>query len=131
MKRKQKYNASKTTIDGIIFDSRKEAKRYLFLKDLERSGDISNLHRQVTYELLPAVTEQVIIHLKTKLKSAIRTLQRPITYRADFVYCRDGKVITEDVKASPKMIPADFKIKEKLFFYKYKYRITKIYQYDQ
>ena len=131
MKRKQKYNASKTTIDGIIFDSRKEAKRYLFLKDLERSGDISNLHRQVTYELLPAVTEQVIIHLKTKLKSAIRTLQRSITYRADFVYCRDGKVITEDVKASPKMIPADFKIKEKLFFYKYKYRITKIYQYDQ
>lgn len=131
MKRKQKYNASKTTIDGIIFDSRKEAKRYLFLKDLERSGDISNLHRQVTYELLPAVTEQVIIRLKTKLKSAIRTLQRPITYRADFVYCRDGKVITEDVKASPKMIPADFKIKEKLFFYKYKYRITKIYQYDQ
>ena len=131
MKRKQKYNASKTTIDGIIFDSRKEAKRYLFLKDLERSGDISNLHRQVTYELLPAVTEQVIIRLKTKLKSTIRTLQRPITYRADFVYCRYGKVITEDVKASPKMIPADFKIKEKLFFYKYKYRITKIYQYDQ
>lgn len=130
-KRKSKYNAKKAEYNGITFDSTKEAKRYVFLKEKEEAGEITNLHRQVTYELLPAVKEIQCIRLKTKEKSVIRTLQRPITYRADFVYCRNGVVVTEDVKASPKMIPAEFKLKEKLFFFKYRYHITKIFNHNE
>lgn len=38
-----KYHNRKTVIDGITFDSAKEARRYMELKLLERAGEISNL----------------------------------------------------------------------------------------
>ena len=46
-----KYFAKKTTIDGITFDSKKEAKRYSDLKLLEKAGKISDLEIQVPFEL--------------------------------------------------------------------------------
>ena len=129
--KRHKYNARKTELAGFIFDSKKEAQRYEHLKQLESAGIISHLKRQVEYELLPAVRINDTIKLKTKEKSVIRTIQRPITYKADFEYIKDGEVITEDVKASPKMIPADFKLKEKLFFYKYRRRIKLVFKHDE
>ena len=48
-----KYNNSKTIIDGITFDSKKEAKRYTVLKSLEADGYIKDLKLQVPFELLP------------------------------------------------------------------------------
>lgn len=129
--KRHKYNARKTELEGITFDSKKESKRYQHLKQLESLGIISNLKLQVEHELLPAVRINDIIKLKTKDKSVIRTIQRPITYKADFEYIKDGELITEDVKASPSMIPADFKLKEKLFFYKYRRRIKRVFKYDE
>ena len=38
--RKSKYGNIKTRVDGILFDSKKEAKRYLELKLLEKAGRI-------------------------------------------------------------------------------------------
>ena len=129
--KRHKYNARKTELEGITFDSKKEAKRYEYLKQLEMVDIISHLKLQVEYELLPAVRINDTIKLKTKGKSVIRTIQRPITYKADFEYIKNGELITEDVKASPKMIPADFKLKEKLFFYKYRRRIKRVFKYDE
>ncbi len=129
--KRHKYNARKTELEGITFDSKKEAKRYEYLKQLEMVDIISHLKLQVEYELLPAVRINDTIKLKTKEKSVIRTIQRPITYKADFEYIKNGELITEDVKASPKMIPADFKLKEKLFFYKYRRRIKRVFKYDE
>ena len=129
--KRHKYNARKTELAGITFDSKKEAKRYEYLKQLEMAGVISHLKLQVEYELLPAVRINVTIKLKTKEKSVIRTIQRPIAYKSDFEYIKNGELITEDVKASPKMIPADFKLKEKLFFYKYRRRIKRVFKYDE
>lgn len=37
---KNKYKAVKTTVDGIKFDSKAEARRYTQLKLLERAGQI-------------------------------------------------------------------------------------------
>ena len=54
---KQKYNNKKIIVDGNVFDSKKEAKRYQELKTLERAGIISNLQRQVKYVLIPAQYE--------------------------------------------------------------------------
>ena len=46
-----KYNNIKTTINGCKFDSKKEANRYLELREMERRGEISNLELQVKYPL--------------------------------------------------------------------------------
>lgn len=55
-KRRSKYNAVKTIIDGIKFDSKAEARRYSELKLLERSGLISKLKLQPRYNLMPSYT---------------------------------------------------------------------------
>lgn len=81
-----KYHAKKTELDGITFDSRKEAQRYAELKLLERSGAIHNLRRQVKYELIPAQ------------KKDGKTIERACHYIADFVYEENGKTVVEDVK---------------------------------
>lgn len=48
---RSKYGAQKTTVDGIEFDSKAEARRYGELRLLERAGKIKNLERQVRYDL--------------------------------------------------------------------------------
>lgn len=105
-KQYSKYKAVKTEIDGIKFDSKKEANRYIGLKQLENLGVIQNLQRQVKYELQPSF----------KLNG--KTI-RSIIYIADFVYIQDGVEVIEDVKGSKYMETEVFKIKKKMFEYKY------------
>ena len=123
----KKYNNTKVEYDGIKFDSKKEMQRYIVLKDAENSGAISNLELQVKYELIPAVREEYIEHLKTKDKVKTRTLQLPITYTCDFQYFKNGVLVVEDVKASPKMLPKEFVLKEKMMFALKGIRIKKVY----
>ena len=123
----KKYNNTKVEYDGIKFDSKKEMQRYIVLKDAENSGVISNLELQVKYELIPAVREEYVEHLKTKDKVKTRTLQLPITYTCDFQYLKDGVLIVEDVKASPKMLPKEFVLKEKMMFALKGIKIKKVY----
>ncbi|MBN1114444.1 MAG: DUF1064 domain-containing protein, partial [Oligoflexia bacterium] len=52
--RKNKYKNVKTTVDGITFDSKKEADRYSELKLLERAGKIKDLILQPKFEIIPA-----------------------------------------------------------------------------
>ena len=126
----KKYNNTKVEYDGIKFDSKKEMQRYIVLKDAENSGVISNLELQVKYELIPAVREEYIEHLKTKDKVKTRTLQLPITYTCDFQYLKNGNTVVEDVKASPNMAAIDksFILKEKLFRWKFGYGIKRVYK---
>jgi len=49
--KKNKYNAKQTVVDGITFDSKKEAKRYGELKLLEKAGEISQLGIQPSIKL--------------------------------------------------------------------------------
>ena len=48
---RNKYKAVKTTIDGITFDSKREAKRYTELKILEKAGHITHLELQPEYSI--------------------------------------------------------------------------------
>jgi hypothetical protein len=48
-----KYRNKKVLVDGVAFDSKKEAKRYRELKLMEDAGMISRLERQVKFDLLP------------------------------------------------------------------------------
>ena len=89
----RKYKNKKVTIDGYVFDSKKEAKRYTELKLLERSGKISNLNLQVEYELIPACYESYERYSpKTgkRLKDGRRCIEKAVRYIADFVYDEDG-----------------------------------------
>ena len=54
VKSKNKYNATKTTVDDIKFDSIGESRRYSELKLLERAGAISELELQPRFELQPS-----------------------------------------------------------------------------
>jgi hypothetical protein len=86
---RSKYGARKTVVDGITFDSVREASRWNDLKWLEKAGKISRLERQVTYVLAPSV----LLHGEAKKKPALR-------YVADFRYVAAGSpnVIVEDAK---------------------------------
>ncbi len=84
--KKQKLKNKRTVIDGITFDSKKEAKRYLELKVFLENGLIEDLETQVTFELIP----------KQKLSNG--KSERAVSYIADFVYQQDGKTVVEDVK---------------------------------
>ena len=99
-----KYHAKKTTVDGITFDSKKEAKRYSMLKTAERFGVIIDLQRQVAFELQPGYTN----NQGKKI--------RPITYVADFVYQQAGNKVVEDTKG---FRTKEYQLKKKLFEYKY------------
>lgn len=103
--RYSKYKAKKTIVNGIEFDSKKEANRYATLLLLEKSGRIKNLKLQPTYELIP------------KFKKNDKTY-RKTTYKADFEYfdTKLNKTIVEDVKGFKTDI---YKLKKKMFEYKY------------
>lgn len=82
-----KYHSRKVTVDGIAFDSHREAKRYRELYLLQRAGLISDLRTQVKYTLIPAQ------------KKPSGGTERACTYTADFVYRnKSGKEIVEDAK---------------------------------
>lgn len=100
-----KYNAKKTTIDGITFDSKKEANHYCELKLLEKAKEISHLQLQPRFELQPKFEKN-------------GKKYRAIEYVADFMYYdnRLKKTIIQDTKGMKTEI---FKIKQKIFEYKY------------
>lgn len=99
-----KYNNHKVRCWGETFDSMLECERYKYLKALEQQKVISNLRRQVKYVLLPSQKDS-----KTQ-----KTIEREITYLADFVYEKGSQMIVEDVKGVKTDV---YKIKRKLMLY--------------
>ena len=108
-----KYHNTKTEVDGIVFDSKKEAKYYLYLKQLEKEGKVSDVRRQVPYELVPAIWEDTVVHLKTKDKTVRRLVQRAINYVADFVYTDTLTGTTQVVDAKGLRLDT-YKLKKKM-----------------
>ena len=97
---RNKYGAKKVTApDGQKFDSQKEYQRYCVLKLLQRAGKISDLRRQVKFELIPKQEGESACH-----------------YVADFVYkdTATGKVVVEDAKGFKTDV---YKIKKKLLLW--------------
>lgn len=81
VRRRQKYGAEPTKVDGIRFASKAEARRWQELRLLERAGEITDIERQPRFPL--SVNGQ-----------------RIGDYVGDFRYrwVRDGQITTEDVK---------------------------------
>lgn len=130
-KKKQKYNNKKTIVNGISFDSQKEARRYQELVMLEQAGLIKNLERQVKYVLIPAQYEIVERYGKKgqKLKDGQKLLEREVAYVADFVYEENGETIVEDIKGYRDPSSAGFAkfiIKRKMMLYFHNIKIKEI-----
>lgn len=128
---RSKYGNSKVEYQGIKFDSKREMQRYIILKDAENKGLISDLRMQVKFELIPAVKETYIQHLKTKDKECTKTLQLPITYTCDFAYIKDNELVIEDVKISKSMLPKEYVLKKKMMFALKGIKIREIYKVNE
>lgn len=50
--KKNKFSAQRVELDGISFDSKKEARRWSELRMLERAGEVRGLERQVRIDLI-------------------------------------------------------------------------------
>lgn len=103
--KKTKYQNQKVAIDGITFDSKKEAKRYNYLKLLQRAREIQQLETQKEFVLQDAFKKNGQHY-------------RKISYIADFYYYdnKEHKYIVEDTKGFRTDV---YKLKKKLFEYKY------------
>jgi hypothetical protein len=94
--RPAKYRNHKTTVDGVVFDSKAEARRYGELRLLEQAGQIEGLVLQPRFDL-------EVNGVKLGY------------YRADYMYYDNTKQrrIVEDVKSRPTMTPV-YRLKKKL-----------------
>ena len=110
---RNKFGNKRVTVDGIRFDSKKEAKFYLFLREAEKKGEISDLQLQVPYELIPAIYEDQVIHLKTKDKVVTKCVQKAVHYVADFVYTETATGIQAVVDTKGYRTEA-YKLKKKM-----------------
>lgn len=103
-KPRAKYGNQKVEVDGVKYDSKKEARRASELESEERLGLITDLERQKKYVLQPS------------FKFLGKTI-REIAYVADFVYNEDGKLVVEDVKSPVTRANPVYKLKKKMMMY--------------
>ena len=103
-KPRSKYGNQKTEVNGVKYDSKKEAKRAEQLEVQQRLGIISNLERQKKYILQPS------------FKFLGKTI-REIAYIADFVYEENGELVVEDVKSPITRKNPVYKLKKKMMMY--------------
>lgn len=90
-KKTSKYRSQRVEMDGIKFDSKKEAARYFELLLMQKMGIISGLERQVVYQLSVC------------------------KYVADYVYFdKQGNKIVEDVKSTMTRKLQVYRLKKKL-----------------
>lgn len=117
---RNKYGNNKIVWDGETFDSQAEFGRYRELLWLQRHGDITELRRQVRFELVPSGKDD---HGKV--------IERPVYYIADFVYIdKDDQLVVEDVKGGRGKEKGtrtpEYVIKRKLMLWRHGIRIREI-----
>ena len=103
-----KYNNVKTEVNGILFDSKKEAKYYGILRLKQKAKLIDSFEMQIKYDII--VNDHKIGF-----------------YKADFVTYKDGKVLEViDVKSEmTKKLPV-YRLKKKLIKAIYGFEIVEI-----
>lgn len=117
-----KYHSKKVVVNGNTFDSRKEYRRFCELSLLQRAGAITDLQRQVEFELIPAQREPDTVGVRGGIKKG-KVIEQKCSYVADFVYYENGKKVVEDTKGFK---TKDYIIKRKLMLYVYGIRIKEI-----
>ena len=110
-------------LNGEKFNSHKELCRWLELRLLERSGEISDLRSQVKFELIPTQREPDTIGKRGGVIKG-KVIEHGVNYVADFVYKdKQGNTVVEDTKG---MRTKEYVIKRKLMLYFHGIRIREI-----
>lgn len=117
-----KYHNKKVGYNGENFDSLKEYRRFCELSLLEKAGEITDLKRQVKFELIPAQYEPDTIGIRGGVRRG-KLLEREVSYVADFVYTQYGKQVVEDTKG---FRTTDYIIKRKLMLWVHGIRINEV-----
>ena len=114
--RRNKYGNQKTKVDGILFDSKHEAMRWIELKYMERVGLIKDLKRQVKFCLVPTIEGE-----GKKVK------QRAVYYVADFEYWEKATDCWKHVVEDAKGVRTDvYKLKKKLMLWRHGIEIKEV-----
>lgn len=123
----QKYRNKKYEYDGIIFDSRKEGRRYAELKVMQKAGIIHDLQIQVKFVLIPTQrAESTEVYKTGKHKGepkAGKLIEKECVYIADFVYYENGQMIVEDAKG---VRTKEYALKRKMMLYFHGIRIKEV-----
>ena len=117
--RKTKYGNRETEVTGIKFDSKKEARRFLELREMEQCGAISDLRLQVNFTLIEGFTKPSGERVK------------PEIYKADFAYKKKDQngaytiYIVEDVKSRATKTEK-YRIKKKQMWEKFHIEVQEV-----
>lgn len=127
---KSKYHSRKIIRDGMTFDSIKEYRRFCELALLQKAGSITDLKRQVEFELIPSQFEEIPtgeLYKRGEKKGMPKMkrvcVEQSVKYVADFVYIENGKTIVEDTKGFQ---TKDYILKRKMMLYLKGIRINEI-----
>lgn len=121
-----KYHSKEIIIDGIKFQSKKEGKRWIVLKQYEKEGKIYNLQRQVKFLLIPAQREPDKVGIRGGITKG-KVIEKECSYIADFVYGTEDGLVVEDVKGYKfGGAYSVFSIKRKLMLKEYGIRVKEI-----
>ncbi len=122
-----KYHNKKISVGGEVFDSKREYNRYCELKLYERLGRISDLKRQVVFELIPAQrAPSTSVFKRGPRKGEPKpgcVVESAVKYIADFTYMLNGVLVVEDAKGAR---TKDYIIKRKLMLYLKNIRIREV-----
>lgn len=128
--RSNKYKARKITRDGVTYDSLKEYRRFCDLSLLQRAGAITDLQRQVPFELIPAQYEEIPtgeVYQRGEREGQPKTkrvcVEQSVSYVADFVYNKDGQKVVEDTKGFK---TKDYILKRKMMLYFHGIKIKEV-----
>lgn len=124
-----KFNAKKIEFNGIKFDSKKECERYKQLLIKKDNKEITNLELQKKFILIPKQEIEYEETLKSgKIKTKRQTIEREVSYVADFYYKdKEGKAVVEDVKGCKFGAAYNvFVLKRKMMLYFYGIQIKEI-----
>ena len=121
-----KYNARQIVIGDEVFDSKKEGKRWMILKQYEKEGKIFNLQRQVKFVLIPSQREPDKVGARGGVIKG-KEIEKECSYIADFMYGTEQGIVVEDVKGYKRGgAYAVFSIKRKLMLKEYGLRVKEI-----
>lgn len=125
-KRYSKYHNHTVELRGEVFQSKKEARRWLELRNMESHGLISGLERQKKFLLIPAQHEPDSVGPRGgKIKGKL--IEREVAYYADFYYFDEmsKKFIVEDTK-SPATRTEAYILKRKMMLSFYGIKIKEV-----
>ena len=107
-----KYRNKECVYKGIKFPSLHEMYRYIVLEFKQNRGEITDLNRQVRFQLLPAQKDE-----------NGKVIERPTFYVADFTYRENGNLVVEDAKG---MKTQTYILKRKMMLWFHGIRIKEV-----